>query len=198
MIYTIGHSNVEITKFIGLLNAHEINVLVDVRSHPYSRFLPHFSKDMLKKSLNSNQIKYLFLGKELGARSENPNCYINGKVQYNLLAQEPLFLEGINRLMSGMQKFRIAMMCAEKDPIECHRALLVSRQLHNSGIPVNHILSDGSLESHESLERRLIKICLGEFFVNSDEYIPQAYEMQSEKVAYQDKEFEMAEKIIAI
>lgn len=198
MIYTIGHSNVEITKFIGLLKAHEINVLVDVRSHPYSRFLPHFSKDMLKKSLSSNQIKYLFLGKELGARSENPNCYINGKVQYNLLAQEPLFLEGINRLKSGMQKFRIAMMCAEKDPIECHRALLVSRQLHNSGILVNHILSDGSLESHENLERRLIKICLGEFFVNSDEYIPQAYEMQSERVAYQDKEFEMAEKIIAI
>jgi uncharacterized protein (DUF488 family) len=145
-------------------------------------------------------IAYVFLGKELGARSENPACYKQGRVQYVRLAKEAIFLEGIDRVKQGMARYRIALMCAEKDPIECHRALLVARRLFESGIPVNHILADGSLESHENMESRLLATCKlpeGDMFKSRDEFVADAYLLQGERVAYQDESMTEEERVAA-
>jgi uncharacterized protein (DUF488 family) len=156
MLYTIGHSNHLISTFIELLKQHHISALADVRSHPVSRYAPQYSRNNLQQSLQEAGITYVFLGKELGARSNNPDCYIDGPkgktVSYALLAQQPIFHEGLERVKKGMEKYRVALMCAEKDPMNCHRALLVSHELFKSGIEISHILADGSLESHIEIE----------------------------------------------
>jgi uncharacterized protein (DUF488 family) len=191
MLLTVGHSNHSIEVFLDLLREHGVSAIGDVRSSPYSRFAPQFSREPLKQSLRASSIAYTFLGRELGARSDNPSCYKGGKVQYPLLARQKVFLEGTTRVMDGMQKYQIALMCAEKDPIECHRALLVARHFHENGVPVAHIHSDGSLESHHNLERRLLALCKmpeGDMFKSRSEFIAEAYALQGERVAYQDEE----------
>lgn len=197
-IYTIGHSNHEITSFMDLLRQHGITALGDVRSNPYSRYVPQYSREPLKTALAAAGIAYVFLGKELGARSENSACYKQGRVQYERLAKEPIFLEGIGRIIQGVNRYRIALMCAEKDPIECHRALLVARKLYETGIPVNHILADGSLEAHEAMESRLLAVCKlpeGDMFKSREEFIADAYLMQGERVAYQDEAMAKEERV---
>lgn len=200
VLCTIGHSNHSIESFISLLKRHEVTAVGDVRSHPYSRFVQQYSQEQLKASLAAAGIVYVFLGKELGARSKNPACYKKGRVQYVRLAKEPMFLEGIERVKQGMARYRIALMCAEKDPIECHRALLVARKLFQSGIPVNHILADGSLESHENMESRLLatyKLPEGDMFKSREEFVADAYLLQGERVAYQDESMSEEERVAA-
>src|ERR1700742_2928764 len=122
MIFTVGHSNPPIERFIGLLQPHGITALADVRSTPYSRFNPQFNKEKLQSALAAAGIRYVFLGEELGARTKDPSCYDeDGKVSYTKLARTDLFRKGIERLLTGMQQHRIAIMCAERDPLECHR-----------------------------------------------------------------------------
>lgn len=186
-IYTIGHSDLSIAAFIEHLHRNGITTLSDVRSSPYSRLHPQFNREPLKRELQQNNIGYVFLGKELGARSEQPECYINGKVQFEILARQPLFLQGLNRVIKGLEQHRIALMCSEKDPLNCHRTILVARQLHNRGITVQHILYDGSLEPHEALERRLLKSLKMEsldLFRSESEIIFDAYEKWGERIAY--------------
>jgi uncharacterized protein (DUF488 family) len=188
-LYSIGHSTHPIETFVGLLQMHGVTALVDVRSHPYSRHFPQFSKDALKDALQKCGITYVFLGKELGARSENPACYRQGKVQYDLLAKEPLFAQGLDRLRQGMQKFQIALMCAEKDPLECHRAVLVARRMYESGTPVQHIHADGHLEEHRAMESRMLqlhKMSETDMFRSRDEVVADAYLIHGERIAYQD------------
>lgn len=197
LLYTIGHSNHEITAFIGLLHQHGITALGDVRSHPFSRYVPQYSRESLKAALADAGIAYVFLGKELGARSDNPACYRQGKVQYDRLAQEPCFAEGIKRIMQGMTRYRISLMCAEKDPVNCHRALLVARKLFEAGVPVSHIHADGSLETHQAMESRLLNLCKfpeGDMFKEREEFVAEAYTIQGERVAYQDDTMEQSEK----
>jgi uncharacterized protein (DUF488 family) len=189
MLYTIGHSNHPIEAFIALLQLHGVTAVGDVRSHPYSRYAPQYSRDPLKAALARMGVAYVFLGKELGARSKNPDCYEQGKVQYDRLARQPEFAEGIRRVTQGMQQRSIALMCAEKDPLECHRTLLVARKLHEAGVEIAHIHADGSLEDHRMLESRLLDVCklpAGDMFKQRDEFISQAYAIQGERVAYQD------------
>ncbi|MBF0634467.1 MAG: DUF488 domain-containing protein [Nitrospinae bacterium] len=198
-VFTIGHSNHQIEKFIELLRLHGINALCDVRSHPYSRFAPQFSIDPLRATLAKTEISYVFLGKELGARSENPACYRQGRVQYDRLAQEPDFVEGIKRLIKGMDRYRIALMCSEKDPLDCHRALLVARKLFETGVQVSHIHSDGSLESHHEFESRLLALCKlpeGDLFKGRDAFLLDAYLIRGEHVAYEDETMEQPEKVV--
>lgn len=198
MLYTIGHSNHEITAFIGLLHQHGITALGDVRSHPYSRYVPQYSQESLKAALTDAGIAYVFLGKELGARSDNPTCYRQGKVQYDRLAQEPCFAEGIKRIMRGMRRYRISLMCSEKDPINCHRALLVARKLFEAGVPVSHIHADGSLETHRGMESRLLNLCKlpeGDMFKEREEFVAEAYTIQGKRVAYEDETMKQTEKV---
>jgi uncharacterized protein (DUF488 family) len=196
MLFTIGHSTHNIETFLELLARNDVTAIGDVRSSPYSRFSPQFSKESLKQSLRNANLAYTFLGKELGARSNNPACYRAGKVQYALLAQQTVFEEGILRVIDGMKRYTIALMCAEKDPIECHRALLVARHLYQIGVPVAHIHADGSLEPHDRFESRLLAICRmseNDMFISRDDFLEKAYIKQGERVAYQDEEMLDAE-----
>ena len=201
MVYTIGHSNHDIQVFIGLLRRHDVTALVDVRSHPYSRYVPQYSREALKDELTKAAISYVFLGKELGVRSDNPACYRMGKVQYDLLAKEPGFTEGLQRILQGMERYRIALMCAEKDPLNCHRALLVARKLYEQGVAVSHIHADGTLESHPDLESRLLATCkfpAGDLFKDRAQFVSEAYTIQSARVAYHDEAREQIEENAAL
>jgi len=190
MLYTIGHSSHEIVSFIALLRQYGVTALADVRSHPYSRYAPQYCREPLKSALANAGIAYVFLGKELGARSNNPACYRQGKVQYDCLAKESRFSEGIARIVQGMERYCIALMCAEKDPVNCHRALLVARKLFEAGVAVSHIRADGSLETHQAMESRLLALCKlpeGDMFKGREEFVAEAYAIRGERVAYEDE-----------
>jgi len=190
-LFTIGHSNHPIDKFIELLAMHGITAVCDVRSHPYSSYNPQFNREPFHRTLKGHDIAYVFLGKELGPRSNDPNCYLNGKVQYNFIAETDLFKEGLGRLKNGMKTHRIALMCAEKDPIMCHRTILVCRHLRSDDIKIRHILEDGSIEENEDSIRRLIRE-LGmqelNLFERTEEVMEKAYHIQGDKIAYISKD----------
>lgn len=193
-IYTVGHSNHTIEKFIKILQLNGITAIADVRSIPYSQseYVDQFNREALKISLQEHNIDYVFLGKELGARSDNPDCYENGVVQYNYLAEEPLFQAGLRRLKKGMEHYRIALMCAEKDPLTCHRTILVCRELKQDDIEIRHITSEGEIEEHKDAEERLIieEDKLQHDFLDDNQADPleQAYEARANKIAYKKEE----------
>src|SRR6266704_1874150 len=125
-IFTIGHSNLELGRFVSLLKQHVIQGVADVRSSPYSQYNPQFNREPLQRALGEQRISYVFLGEELGARRSEPECYVNGRADYSLIARTPAFIRGLERMLQGAWKMRVAMMYAEKDPIDCHRCILVS------------------------------------------------------------------------
>jgi len=151
-IFTIGHSNHSLEVFINLLKSHKIDVLVDVRSKPFSRFSPQFNKEGLEKAVKAGGIKYLFMGRELGGRPQDSEFYDNyGFVLYSRIAESPLFHEGIDRLINGIKTYRVAVMCGEENPVNCHRRLLVGRVLANRGVSVRHIRGDGRIQDEDEL-----------------------------------------------
>ena len=154
-IFTIGHSNHPIDTFIDMLKVAEIDSVADVRSVPYSKRHPQYRKDELAARLRGEEIAYVFLGKELGARPDDPNCYVDGHVVYDRIAATSAFDEGLRRVEEGASRLRIALMCAEREPLDCHRTLLVSRHLIRRGVLIRHILVDGALEPGEEAEARL-------------------------------------------
>jgi uncharacterized protein (DUF488 family) len=191
MIHTVGHSNHPIERFLGLLRPHGITAVADVRSTPYSRFNPQFRREKLQAALAEVGIQYVFLGEELGARSQDPACYdAEGRVSYERLAKTDLFRKGIERLKTGMVEHRISLMCAEREPLECHRTILVSRELVRDAVAVTHILGDGSLETHEQAMQRLAA-SLGlpdtDLFTNPAERVERAYALQAARIAYVKK-----------
>ena len=189
-VFTIGHSTHSLETFMTLLRQHQVTALADVRSTPFSRFNPQFNRDTLERELKSHDVQYVFLGRELGARSDDPSCYENGRVQYVRLAQRPSFHQGIARLKAGARDHRIAVMCAEREPLECHRTLLVARALDAEGIEVEHILPDGSLERHSDAMERLLDI-VGlpheDLFRSKVELLEEALARQEGRVAYKDE-----------
>lgn len=151
-IWTVGHSNHELATFVDLLVTHEIEAVADVRSAPYSRFAPHFDKAPLERAVREAGIEYVFLGQELGGRPPEDEFYdAEGHVRYDLVAGSPRFLSGIDRLLDGGGRYRIAMMCSEEDPHDCHRRLLVARVLCDRGVEVRHIRGDGAVIDERSL-----------------------------------------------
>lgn len=187
-VFTIGHSTHPQDRFIALLHQHGITALCDVRSKPYSRVNPQFNRDELKQSLYASGIVYVFLGKELGARSEDPACYVQGRVQYDRLAHTELFQYGLERVQDGMKKYRLALMCAEKEPLECHRTILVARYLTVLGLDVRHIHADGRLESHaDALSRlaRMLNLPEHDMFRSREELLEDAYRRQEKRIAYE-------------
>jgi uncharacterized protein (DUF488 family) len=188
-VFTIGHSTHSQERFIALLRQHGMTALCDVRSKPYSRMNPQFNREELKEALLAQGVEYRFLGKELGARSDDPNCYENGKVQYDRLAETESFKYGLKRVLRGMRDdFRIALMCAEKEPLECHRTILVARHLVALGVTVEHILADGSLENHDAaLSRlaRMINLREPDLVHSREQLIADAYRKQGERIAYE-------------
>lgn len=195
MLLTIGHSNHSALRFTELLQLHGVTALCDVRSRPYSRMQSQFNREDLTRTLREAGIKYVFLGKELGARREDPACYENGRVRYELVAETTLFQFGLDRVQSGMERHRIALMCAEKDPITCHRTILVARHLRARGIEVSHILADGSIETHDDAMTRLkrkLSLADADLFRTPQQVLDDAYAMQGARIAYAPEEEEAA------
>ena len=190
-LYTIGHSTHTVEYFIELLSMHSITAVCDVRSSPYSKYNPQFNRENLIKDLQRNNIAYVYLGKELGPRSDDSDCFVENKVQYDRLAKTTLFQEGLDRVREGIKTYTIALMCAEKDPITCHRTILVCRHLRDKDIKILHILEDGRLEKNEESQLRLMQaLKIPEFtlFESATDQIEKAYDLQSSKIAYFQKE----------
>lgn len=187
-IFTVGHSDNPIEWFIDLLRVYRVTAVADVRSSPFSRFNPHFNRDQIKSALHSARIYYVPLGDELGARRREPDCYVEGKARYDLIAKLSLFQEGLRRVRQGAAKHRIALMCAEKDPITCHRTILVSRHLKPFGIPISHILQNGELETTDVMEKRLLSVAgnggIDLFASDPSAAIEHAYDVQGDRIAY--------------
>jgi uncharacterized protein (DUF488 family) len=186
-ILTIGHSNHSVERFVELLKLHGVTAVADVRSVPYSRRQPQFNREALHASLRGSAIAYVFLGEQLGARTQDQSCYVDGRVQYSLLAATQEFKSGISRLLEGAGTYRIAIMCAEKEPLHCHRTLLVARALVPGGATVMHIKSDGALEAHRGAMLRLVDelgLPRTDMFQTESELIEEAARRQAAKMAY--------------
>jgi len=155
-ILTIGYGNSSLKRFISLLKKFSVEYLLDVRSSPYSRFNPQFSKEPLENILKQEDIRYVFMGRELGGKPDDENCYTNGKVDYNKLQTQSYYLEGIQRIEAALQKqLRIALMCSELQPERCHRSKLIGQTLAQRNIDVQHICQDGALMSQQMAIDRL-------------------------------------------
>jgi uncharacterized protein (DUF488 family) len=192
-LFPIGHSTLAPAVFVRLLRLHGITAVGVVRSRPFSQRLPQFNRPVLEVLLKKEGIRYVFLGEELGARRSERECYVDGQARYGLIARTGAFAEGIRRVLEGLQKFRLALMCSEKDPLTCHRTILVCRELRRREVKISHILADGSLEGHEALEERLraeMKLNQPSLFESGEELLEQAYEKQGLRIAYRQGEEE--------
>jgi uncharacterized protein (DUF488 family) len=155
-LYSIGYGSRTLAEFVGLLQTHQIEYLFDVRTAPYSKFKPDFSKEPLERALTDHGLHYVYLGDLLGGQPTDPDCYLDGKVDYSKVAARPGFQTGIERLKAAhAQQLRAALMCSEGRPEECHRSKLIGEALTAQGIPIAHIDEDGRLRSQFEVIRRL-------------------------------------------
>ena len=179
-LFSIGHSTHSLPIFLSLLQKHSLQAIADVRSIPYSRFNPQFNRENLARFLESNSIRYVYLGEELGAKHIE-NCRTKtGLLRYRHVLKSPIYQKGIQRIVKGNGKYRLALMCAEHDPVVCHRTILLCRSLKELIDPIWHILRNGQLESLNSVENRLLKMCQQDssnLFCPSEEMIEQAYDI---------------------
>ncbi len=151
-VFTIGHGNHGWETFLDLLRTHDISLVVDVRSSPYSRYTPHFSRGPLSQALAAAGIGYLFLGKQLGGHPAATEFYDqDGHVLYDRLADSGAFREGLAELQQVMATARVVLLCGEEDPSHCHRRLLITRVLLTTGCEVRHIRGDGRVQDEAEL-----------------------------------------------
>jgi hypothetical protein len=147
-VYTIGHSSQPLNRLILLLEKHDIDAVVDIRSYPFSRYAPQFNQPALAEELPRHGIRYVFRGDELGGRPRDNEYYDDeGHVLYWKVADADFFIRGIARLERGIPKYRIALMCSEENPSDCHRRLLIGRVLRERGITICHIRGDGRVQT---------------------------------------------------
>ncbi len=155
--YTVGHSNHDISVFIELLNKHEIEKIIDVRSVPYSKYVPEYNRDELNRYLEREDIDYEFKGDTLGARHTDEKFLTNSKVDFSKVRKDEYYKESIKKLVEEIKGgSKISLMCSEKNPFNCHRFVLVSYSLKKMGVNVKHILGDGGILSNEKLEEKLL------------------------------------------
>ena len=189
-VFSIGHSTHPQAQLFNLLKQHGVTALYDVRSQPYSRRNPQFNREVLQTALLAAGIGYGFLGKELGARPSDQDCYRDGQVQYDVLAATECFRRGIQKICTKSEQYRIVLMCAEKDPILCHRTILISRYLAIDNTDIYHIHADGTLETHEKCLQRLmrrLRLPESDLFRSREEMIANAYALQGKAIAYRAK-----------
>ena len=156
-LFTIGHSNQSQEEFLAMLRRHGVNCVVDVRSVPASKYTPQFNMEQLRGFLKHNDVQYLHFGNEFGAR--RTDC-INedGQVDFEEAVKTTAFLSGVERIKKGVEKgYRIALMCSEANPLECHRFSLVARYFYENGWDVQHIMKNAELASHETIEQQMIQ-----------------------------------------
>lgn len=173
--------------------AHQVSAIADVRSSPYSKYSPQFNKDALESALRNANIDYEFLGTELGAHRSEVGCYIDGRANYDQIAQLPVFRRGLEQVLQRIEQYRIALMCSESDPITCHRTILVCRELKRirPDLQITHILGDGTEERQELSEKRLVKLhkLQPELFgdlTSMSGLVEKAYDLQAKKIEYKE------------
>jgi uncharacterized protein (DUF488 family) len=157
-LFTIGHSNHDLDRFLALLQSNGVTAVADVRSRPYSRRLPHFNRPWLESELAARDFVYVFLGDLLGGRPTAAELYDEeGRVVYERVRETAAFQRGLEHLLQGMQERRIALMCSEEDPLDCHRGLMITPALVERGVAPLHLRKDGSAETTAAVEQRLLK-----------------------------------------
>lgn len=186
-ILTIGHSNLSYEEFLRLLRGAGVTAIADVRSAPYSRYQPQFNSDTLKEELRADRIAYAFLGEELGGRPKGKRFFCDGVADYEQMALSPLYEDGLQRVIEGSDRYRIALMCSEHNPLDCHRCLLVGRSLHERGLSVGHILANGEQKNQLRIEEELLALARqnrADFFPGDQ--LSAAYRDRSLKVAFSE------------
>src|SRR5690554_5835336 len=158
-LYSIGHGNKKIEDFIVELKSFDIEYLLDIRSKPYSKWNPQFNQAALELELKNNGITYVFVGDTLGGLPEDRSCYdYNGKVVYDLIKEKDFFKEGLERLTTANEKhIKLAIMCSESKPEECHRSKLIGQELLKKKISLKHIASYKLVKTQEIAMAELTK-----------------------------------------
>ena len=194
-LYTIGHSHHAISKFLELLSIHKVNYLMDVRSVPYSRYAEQFNREALQNIMNNTPVKYVFMGSYFGARQQNTALYNEaGYLDFERVRSYQPFMKRVDNLILGLkQGNNIALMCTEKQPLDCHRAILIARAFELKGIDVQHILEDGSCLTQSELNQNLLDLYFPErnqmslFAANTEteeEYLVEAYRLRNKEIGY--------------
>jgi uncharacterized protein (DUF488 family) len=200
--HSIGHSNVTAEHFVALLRGASVSAVADVRTVPFSRFCPWFSAKNLAALLAREGVDYLSYGDALGGRPRDASLYCDGVADYEATARQPDFAAGIERLLADAAQRRaigcICLMCAEREPLKCHRCLLVARTLALRGLTIGHIRHDGTIEPHAATEQRLLELegKDGDLFVTGqDERLAAAYRSRARTVAYRATGVERGETL---
>ena len=200
-VYTIGYSGYhqDLPRFVTDLRHFGIKVNADVRSSPYSRYAEEFNRERFGDYLRKNGLLYLFMGDQLGARPTERSCYRDGAVDYDAIMTAAFFQKGLDRIQDGLTKgYVIALMCAEKDPIDCHRNILVAHALSKRGVQIRHLIQfvsgDSAVaEDQEDAEARLVDKCnkdslaQGDLFLDNQELIERAYRSRFKEIAYKEE-----------
>jgi uncharacterized protein (DUF488 family) len=185
-LLTIGHSNLSADQFLSLLKEHSVTTVIDVRSVPFSRRFPWFSGRTLSERLHSKGIAYMSMGETLGGRPDDPALYCDNIADYEAMAATAEFQAGIDRVIAESKRHRVCLMCAEREPLDCHRCLLVTRALARRGYAVGHILGNGRLEPHAATEERLLagfKASADDLFDDRAARLAEAYRLRAAKIA---------------
>lgn len=189
-LLTIGHSNIPAPRLTAMLHAAGADAIADVRSMPVSRFCPWFSAKNLAPLLAGESMDYLFFGDELGGRPRDPSLYCDGIADYEAMTRQTSFQTGLERLLHDAGRHRLCLMCSEREPLDCHRCLLVARALAGRGASIGHILYDGSIEPHTTTEQRLLQLADADndlFASGQHDRLAAAYRRRSRAVAYRVK-----------
>ena len=194
-LFSIGHSNIAAERFLAMLRDAGVNAVVDVRSVPASRHAPWFSKRDLAARLAEADIAYAAMGGALGGRPRDARLYRDNIADYEAMAMEPRFLAGLDRLTEIAARTRICLLCAEREPLDCHRCLLVGRRLAERGMTIGHILHDGTIEPHAATEARLLALedsaraseTCDLFAAGQHERLAAAYRRRAQAVAFRKK-----------
>lgn len=189
-LFSIGHSNIPADRFLVMLASAGVDAIADVRSVPFSRFFPWFSQKALTARLAEAGIGYAARGEALGGRPRDARLYRNGVADYEAMAAQPEFSASIDRLIAEAGRSRICLLCAERDPLDCHRFLLVTRNLAERGLSVGHILHDGAIEPHDTTEQRLLALddrTCDLFAAGQAERLAAAYRRRAQAAAFRQK-----------
>jgi uncharacterized protein (DUF488 family) len=185
-LLTIGHSNHPIERFVALLKQVNVAVLVDVRSRPFSRRFPWFSQPRIGERLQQDTIQYVARGDALGGRPSDPALVRDGIADYEAIARTAGFRQAVEEVIATARRQRACIMCAEREPLDCHRFLLVARVLAERGITIGHILADGTIEPHGKTEERLLASARSgaDLFAGPAERLAEAYRRRARAIAY--------------
>ena len=182
-LLTIGHSNLAADRFMALLKNAGVSAVADVRSVPFSRWCPWFSAKQLAQRLAEEGMTYIQLGDALGGRPRDPKLYRDGVADYEAMATREEFAAGLGRVVDASERQRVCLLCAEREPLDCHRWLLVGRALVERGLAVGHIRADGTIETHAATEERLLANSGADLFRDRAQNLAHAYRRRARAIA---------------